>query len=222
MSFQIEKNKTIKEAMNAIDKNGIGTVLVVDNKKVIGIVTDGDIRRAVMVGHDVNSCVDGIMNKEPVLIKNTDLMDSEVVDDAMGSIARKVTNDLERFIPIVNDEGHVIDLVLSKNLRSYTGPKAKKVKKVLIAGGAGYLGSILARKLLERDYKVRVLDTLMFGDESIRDLLGHENFELVKGDIRNIETIYKALKDIDSVIHLAAIVGDPACKQEPASTIEVN
>src|SRR3989344_5083587 len=148
MSFQLEKNKSIKEAMNVIDKNGIGTVLVVDNKKVIGIVTDGDIRRAVMAGHDVNSCVDGIMNKEPVLIKNTDLMNAQTVDNAIGSIVRRVTNDSERFIPIVNNEGQVIDLVLSKNLRSYTGPKAKKVKKALIAGGAGYLGSILARKLL--------------------------------------------------------------------------
>ncbi|MEK6809314.1 MAG: GNAT family N-acetyltransferase, partial [Nanoarchaeota archaeon] len=221
-SIQLEKNKTVKEAMNAIDKNGIGTVLVVDNKKVIGIVTDGDIRRAVMAGHDVNSCVDGIMNKEPVLIKNTDLMDSQTVDNAIGSIVRRVTNDSERFIPIVNDEGQVIDLVLSKNLRSYHGPKARKVKKILIAGGAGYLGSILARKLLERNYKVRVLDTLTFGDEPIKELLNHENFELVKGDIRNIEIIYKALKDIDSVVHLAAVVGDPACKQEPESTIEIN
>ena len=114
-------------------------------------------------------------------------------------------------------------MVLSKNLRSYTGPKATpKVKTILIAGGAGYLGSILARKLLERNYKIRVLDMLTFGEEPIRDLLSHENFELIKGDIRNIEVIYKALKDIDSVIHLAAIVGDPACKQEPGGAIEVN
>ena len=224
-SIQIEKNKTIKETMNAIDKNGMGTILVIDNKdsrKVVGLITDGDIRRAVMTGYDVNSQVEAIMNKEPVLIKNTDLNDSRAIDSVIGSIVRKVTNDSERFIPVINEEGQVIDLVLSKNLRSYLGPKASKVKRFLIAGGAGYLGSILARKLLERNYKVRVLDTLIFGDEPIRELLDHENFELIKGDIRNIEVIYKALKDIDSVVHLAAIVGDPACKQEPEHTIEIN
>ncbi len=225
-SIQIEKNKTIKEAMNAIDKNGMGTILVIDskeNRKVVGLVTDGDIRRAVMSGNDVNSRVEVIMNKDPVLIKNTDLNDPKAVDSVIGSIVRKVTNDAERLIPVVNEHGQMIDLVLSKNLRSYVGPKnSSKIKRILIAGGAGYLGSILARKLLERNYKVRVLDTLTFGEEAIRELLRHENFELVKGDIRNIEVIYKALKDIDSVIHLAAIVGDPACKQEPENTIEIN
>ena len=225
-SIQIEKNKSIKEAMNAIDKNGMGTILIIDHKdsrKVVGLITDGDIRRAVMAGYDVNSGVEAIMNKEPVLIKNTDLNDPRAVDSVIGSIVRKVTNDSERFIPVVNNDSQVIDLVLSKNLRSYLGPKTpSKIKRVLIAGGAGYLGSILARKLLERNYKVRVLDTLTFGDEPIRELLNNENFELVKGDIRNIEVIYKALKDIDSVVHLAAVVGDPACKQEPENTIEIN
>ena len=222
-SIQIEKDKTIKEAMNTIDKNGMGTILITNNKKVAGLVTDGDIRRAVMTGVDVNSPIETIMNKEPVLIKNKDLNDPHAVDSVISSIMRKVTNDAERFIPVIDEEDQVIDLVLSKNLRSYLAPKpSSKIKRILLAGGAGYLGSILARKLIERNYKVRVLDTLTFGDESIRELLDHQNFELVKGDIRNIETIYKALKDIDSVVHLAAIVGDPACKQEPENTIEIN
>jgi len=223
MPFQIEKDKTIKEAMHVIDKNGIGTAIVVNNKKIIGVVTDGDIRRAIMNGHDVHSCVEQVMNKEPVLIKNVDLKNSRIVNETISLISKKIANDSDRFIPIINEEGHVIDIVLSKNLRTYTGPMTSpKVKKILIAGGAGYLGSILVRKLLEMNYKVRVLDTLIFGDEPIKELLNNQNFELVKGDIRNIETISNALKEVDAVIHLAAVVGDPACKQEPQETIEIN
>lgn len=223
MQFQIEKDKTIKEAMHVIDKNGIGTAIVVNNKKIIGVVTDGDIRRAIMNGHDVHSCVEQVMNKEPVLIKNVDLKNSRIVNETISLISKKIANDSDRFIPIINEEGHVIDIVLSKNLRTYTGPMTSpKVKKILIAGGAGYLGSILVRKLLEMNYKVRVLDTLIFGDEPIKELLNNQNFELVKGDIRNIETISNALKEVDAVIHLAAVVGDPACKQEPQETIEIN
>jgi nucleoside-diphosphate-sugar epimerase len=89
------------------------------------------------------------------------------------------------------------------------------MKKVLVSGGAGYIGSVLVRLLLEKGYKVRVLDSLIFGGEPIVDLLNHDNFEFVKGDVRNDEDVKKAVEGIDYVAHLASIVGDPACAKQP-------
>lgn len=87
------------------------------------------------------------------------------------------------------------------------------MKKILVTGGAGYIGSVLVRQLLEKEYYVRVIDSLKWGGESLFEVMQNENFELIKGDIRNSDDIKDALKDINSVIHLAAIVGDPACSK---------
>jgi len=94
--------------------------------------------------------------------------------------------------------------------------------KILITGGAGYLGSILTRKLLAKGYKVRVLDDLWYGDEPIQELQNNENFELVKSDMRNLVTTVRAMKDVDGVIHLASIVGMPASSIEPRTSEEIN
>ncbi len=88
-------------------------------------------------------------------------------------------------------------------------------QKVLVTGGAGYIGSVLTRQLLEKGYNVRVLDSLMYGGEPIIDMLNYPNFEFVKGDVRNRADVEKALEGIDCVAHLAAIVGDPACAKQP-------
>jgi nucleoside-diphosphate-sugar epimerase len=88
-------------------------------------------------------------------------------------------------------------------------------KTILVTGGAGYIGSVLTRQLLDKGYTVRVLDSLMYGGEPIIDLLNLPNFEFVKGDVRNEENVRKAMKGIDCVAHLASIVGDPACAKHP-------
>lgn len=89
------------------------------------------------------------------------------------------------------------------------------MKKVLVSGGAGYIGSVLVRILLEEGFKVRVLDNLMFGGEPLVELLNNPNFEFIKGDIRNRKDLENACKDIHYAAHLAAIVGDPACAKQP-------
>lgn len=101
-------------------------------------------------------------------------------------------------------------------------PEKRTIRNVLVIGGAGYIGSILVRKLLGRGYDVTVLDALLYGDESIRELYGSERFELIRGDLRDIEAVVRALQYADAVVHLGALVGDPACALDEKLTLEIN
>jgi nucleoside-diphosphate-sugar epimerase len=103
-----------------------------------------------------------------------------------------------------------------------TGPFRLGKKTVLVVGGAGYIGSILVRKLLARGYRVRVLDSLVYGDSAIAALEGHSHFEFLRGDCRNIRDVVCAMTDVEAVVHLAAIVGDPACDCDHKTAREIN
>ena len=85
---------------------------------------------------------------------------------------------------------------------------------LLVTGGAGYIGSVLTRQLLEKGFTVRVLDSLMYGGEPIVDLFNYPNFQFIKGDVRTEADVRRAVEGIDCIAHLAAIVGDPACAQD--------
>jgi nucleoside-diphosphate-sugar epimerase len=89
-------------------------------------------------------------------------------------------------------------------------------RHVLITGGAGYIGSILTSELLRANYRVTVLDSLLFGGESIVPFLNHPNFHFIKADVTESRAIRDAVKrdwqKPDAIIHLAAIVGFPACQ----------
>jgi nucleoside-diphosphate-sugar epimerase len=96
------------------------------------------------------------------------------------------------------------------------------IHTVLIIGGAGYIGSVLTRLLLAHGYKVRVLDSLMYGDASLAALRGSRNFELQVGDGRDLSALVSAAHGVDAIFHLAAIVGDPACELDHDLTLEIN
>ncbi|MFC1735193.1 NAD-dependent epimerase/dehydratase family protein [Candidatus Hydrogenedentota bacterium] len=99
---------------------------------------------------------------------------------------------------------------------------ARKERSVLVVGGCGYIGSILCRRLLDAGYKVRVLDALLFGTGSVADLLERDDFELQEGDFRHLENVVRAIQDVDSVVHLGGLVGDPACGLDAEMTISMN
>lgn len=94
--------------------------------------------------------------------------------------------------------------------------------KVLITGGAGYLGSTLTEHLLKEGYEVTVFDNLMYKQVSLLHLFKKPGFKFIKGDVRNTEQLRVLVEGHDVIIPLAAIVGMPACKENPQLAIDVN
>ena len=93
---------------------------------------------------------------------------------------------------------------------------------ILITGGAGYIGTTLTPLLLGKGYKVTIVDNLLFGGDAIIPFFRHPSFSFIKGDIRDKELMKDAVKEKDIVIHLAAIVGYPACRKDPETAKSVN
>lgn len=93
---------------------------------------------------------------------------------------------------------------------------------ILITGGAGYLGSILSEHLLDKGFRVTVLDNLMYGEQNLNHLCADQSFDFVYGDVRNESLVNSLLRSADAVIPLAAIVGAPACDLDPLMAASVN
>jgi len=96
------------------------------------------------------------------------------------------------------------------------------VEKILVTGGAGYIGSVLVPELLRNGYKVTVLDSLVYGQNSLLDCCINPEFEFIKGDICDEELISSLVPKFDTILALAAIVGAPACSANRALTEMVN
>lgn len=228
----INDNESIKKAMNIIDNGGLSIAIVVDKKeKFSGVITSGDIRNAILNGTNLDEKTGNVMNKSPLRI--LDSWPKEKIEKYLQTdeIKEKILKNKTMRIPILDKKENVVNILIvnddgSKNYliseNNIDNNIIKPIKKVLIVGGAGYLGSILSKKLLDKGYYVRVLDNLTYGDHGIKTLKKNEKFELLIGDMRDIQTIVKAVWDVDAVIHLAAIVGDPASAINPIKTIEIN
>jgi nucleoside-diphosphate-sugar epimerase len=94
--------------------------------------------------------------------------------------------------------------------------------RVTVIGGAGYVGSVLIRAVLDRGYHVTLVDSLLYGDEGINQLYGRPDFELVQDDLREVDAIRRGSRDADAVVHLGGLVGDPACGLDERLTLEIN
>ena len=98
----------------------------------------------------------------------------------------------------------------------------RSLNSILITGGAGYVGSVLVRKLVNLGYDVKVIDSLVFGNDGISSLINDKKIEFFNLDIRETEKISSIIQNIDYVIHLAAIVGEPLCKKIPDAAKQIN
>jgi nucleoside-diphosphate-sugar epimerase len=95
-------------------------------------------------------------------------------------------------------------------------------KATLVTGGSGYIGALLVRELLQAGREVVVLDSLLHGQEEIAAEQERAGVQVIRGDVRDRDARARALRDAEAVVHLAAVVGDPACALDPAVSEEVN
>jgi nucleoside-diphosphate-sugar epimerase len=98
----------------------------------------------------------------------------------------------------------------------------KNSPRIFVTGGAGYVGSVLIPLLLRKGYEVICYDLLLHGAQSLLANASHPNFTLIKGDILDSAALKQAMVDVDYIIHLASIVGAPACAQNPVYAERVN
>ncbi|WP_394739843.1 NAD-dependent epimerase/dehydratase family protein [Natronococcus roseus] len=192
---------SIREAIARIDRiDGRGVVVLDDRDRLVGSATHERLRAALF---------DGTTPNAPV---------SSVLDEPTGSTAEAAS------APALED-GRSIDGVLKEvtNGNEPTiGSNAEAVETVLVVGGAGYVGSVLCRRLLEDGFAVRVLDPLMYGNVGIAALEDRDRFALYRGDARSVGDVLEAIEGVDAVVHLGGIVGDPATALEPRKTLEYN
>lgn len=216
----VKENASLRKVMRMIDRTGFDFFIVTDNRGTLkGVVTEGDIRRGLLKEAALFDSISSVMNSRPVCVKLGE-------EEKLLSLFK--TRNVVGKIPIVDDNKKVLDLALDAALpgKIITFNSIEEIPqhngKVLVIGGAGYVGSVLVRKLLSRGYQVKVLDALLYGDESIKELYTDENFELIKGDTRQIDTLTNAMQDVSAVIHLAELVGDPLCAHDAKVTKDIN
>lgn len=114
------------------------------------------------------------------------------------------------------------DRVVHSNRKRGNDFGNREIKRVLVIGGAGYIGSALLPLLLGKGLQVRILDLLVYGSEPIQPWMDHPHLELIQDDFRQIDVVVRAMQDVDAVVHLGAIVGDAACDLVEKVTLDIN
>jgi nucleoside-diphosphate-sugar epimerase len=99
---------------------------------------------------------------------------------------------------------------------------AQRANRVLVIGGAGYIGSRVVPRLLDSGMEVVVLDLMAFGEQPVAAFKDHPKVSFVREDYRNVETLVTHLRNVDSVVHLGGLVGDPACAVDEELTVDIN
>jgi nucleoside-diphosphate-sugar epimerase len=184
---------SLGDAVVRLEQSGKRGIVVADNQhRLIGTATSDQLRGELFEGATPSTPISSVVDGAP---------ERTVGDEPAGDLT---VSGLEDEVSAPVDSA------------------SDDVERVLVVGGAGYVGSVLCRMLLEEGFVVRVLDPLMYGDAGIAELTGRERFELHEGDARSIETVLDAIEGVDAVVHLGEIVGDPATELDPRKTLEYN
>lgn len=223
--YCVRPEATLRAAIEAMDRFRRGLAFVVDGaSRLVGVVSDGDLRRALLKGYSLDHLVREVMCSDPLVVRNH-ATDQEVMSLLQSErySARKPT-----WIPVVDGNDRLVgireltDLMIHVDGSSGSIQKAARGARVLVIGGAGYIGAMLVRQLLNAGYYVTVLDRLSYGDASLRGLGNNPCFRLVRGDTRHIDDLVPAFRDANAVVHMAELVGDPLCQQDPETTFQIN
>ncbi len=225
----VRAGDSLGKILSAMGSSGVGIALVVnDTGRLIGVATDGDVRRALLRGADLTESIESVVTPDPVVLgEGRGNGDAEVLRLLRSEGYQRRH---PRFIPVVDGEGRPRRLVLAEELlqpdvaaHHRNRPAAARwLGEILVIGGAGYIGSVLVRQLLQAGYRVKVLDLFLYGNESLSGIGADAGLQLVRGDTRHIETLVSAIQSAGGVVHLAELVGDPLCARNPALTLQTN
>jgi nucleoside-diphosphate-sugar epimerase/CBS domain-containing protein len=221
----LDRSTSIQKAIQLITQSPFDRAFVLDDKGVyLGGVSAADLRRLLISGARCEDPIDAYPLKHVLKLGEESLRDRIMADSMISDMELYGVH----YLPIVGNDGAITAVLSVDDLSKLHGLSRtdsrsfERARRVLVVGGAGFLGSVLTQKLLRLGYRVRVLDSFIYGRRSLDLLSEDKNLEIVEGDLRNIPTCVNSLAETDAVVLLAAIVGDPASKVRPTETIETN
>ena len=222
----ITERNTIRLAFQRLHGEHGKILTVIDKKKkLIGVISTGDLRKAILAGYNLNDKIKEIYNRKVTYVYQEELEKKKLNKSNFHSGSLGDTN---FYVPILNNINEVKDIIsVERVLGALENKKLKKNKKslpkVLIVGGAGFIGTVLASKLLKKNYHVTILDKLIYDHKIIqKNFKNKKNFNFILGDVCDLNIQIKAIKEIDIVVYLAEIVGDPACSAKPEDALKTN
>jgi nucleoside-diphosphate-sugar epimerase len=221
----IPGDTSIKEAIQLIEKSHLDSGFVLDDhNRYRGTISINDLRRLLISGVNEADGIKGHPCSYEYAVKETDLKNDEVVQNTLADLTLQGVD----YFPVLGKDDEITDVFSVQDLQQVSSASRigsasnGRSRRILIVGGAGYLGSVLTSRLLRLGYTVRILDNFLYGKRSLEQIPKTPALEIIEGDLRNIHTCVSALDGVHAVVLLAAIVGDPASKIRPRETIETN
>ena len=205
-----EKTK-ISEAIKKISNNNVGALIVAKNKFFLGYIQEGDVKKALLINNiNPSNSVKKIMNKSPFIIEH-EISDKEKI--------KKIKLKKRLRAPILDKKNFIKGMIYHSKNPWNLMIKKNTTKKVLIIGGAGYIGSVLTRRLLKLNYSIIIYDSFKFGNKSLEEIKNNKKLKIIDGSASDSKKILESAFGCDAIIDLSGIVGDPACAVNPSNTI---
>jgi len=225
----LRKKCKLREAIELLHgEYGMIVTVLNDDNTLFGIVSSGDLTKALLNGHSLDDTLEIVANKSPIIIESKNLNQNSyltLINQLEKIVGSDTTGKLFR-IPVTNDSSNILGLVTMDMLQTFNKDKKPNHTSVephvLVVGGAGYIGSILTEMILKKGWRVRVLDNLIYEQDSLSSFNKMDRFSFINGDICNLDTQVEIIEDIDCVVFLAEIVGDPSCEYLPQSALKTN
>jgi len=221
----LKSDAAISEALALIgDRYGAIVPVIDDDDRLCGVVSAGDLRKAILNGHGVDTPLRVVMNERPVTIAHDQLGNEASVNAVLAEFRRLYkAGMMYAMAPVTDGDGRVMGLIDLQSLALRASDPGLPVshRRVLVIGGAGYIGSMLTRQLLADGWSVRVLDRFLYSQDSLAGL-DDSRIEIVEGDVKNLDTVVDAIDRVDAVVYLAELVGDPAVSIAPQTALKTN
>ena len=226
----LKKTDTIKLAFKILGGQFGMIVCITSNDNILtGVVTEGDLRRAILKGFSLDTKLEAVQNINPFYVYENELNAKKIVKSKIYPGINPEIGSQPLICPIVDKNKRLLNILNMETLieilqnQDYKIDFSKKQKPhVLVVGGAGYIGSVLTSHFIKKGWKVRVVDKMLYEKESLKEFVDNKNFSLIKKDICDLSVQIEAVKDVDCVVFLAEIVGDPSCAAKPEDALKTN